>query len=120
MIKHDITIDKMSTEYFRTLSWALERYGAILNDLGARAPMSNEAKDHSICLEVYFKLEPKVSKRELSKPLADRERQNKSLKVPVHAGIVIIDALHQVNGERDFSQTPAMEHIKEQISKQLL
>ena len=119
MTAPDISITKMSTDYFVTLSWAMERYGAHFQEQNPD-PMSNEAKDHSICLEIYFKLEPKVSKKQLYQSWNSRSRQNKSLKVPVHSGIVILDALVFVNGEKDFSQTPAIEHIKEEISKQLL
>lgn len=120
MITTEITIAKMSTEYFRTLSWALDRYGSWLKDFVERDPFSNESKDYSICLTTFFKVEPKISKKELLKPESDRSRQNKSLKIPVHSGIVILEAMQHVDHEKDFSQCPALEHIKEQISKQII
>ena len=120
MKNYEITLTKMSTNYFKTLSWALDKYGAMLKTNAELDTFSNEAIAYSICLETYFLLEPKISKKQLLKPENEQKRQNKRLKIPMHAGIVIIDSFWYTDSEKDFSMSPAIEHIKEQITKQLL
>lgn len=110
----------MSIEYLDTLRWAISRYGFFLGQSTIDDKMSQEAKDHSICFELYLLLERKLTPLMMLKSKKEKSVNNRTLKIKVHMGMVVLDALHHVRAERDFRQVPAMEHIKEQISKQIL
>ena len=116
----EITLTKMSTMDFKLLSQVVDWSGSQLLEPSEKDPMGNNRKDHSILMEVYFKLEPKITKRKLLEPEKMRIRRNKSLKIGVHSGIAVLDALLDYWPHRNFKETPALEHIKEQITQQLL
>ncbi|MEM1339844.1 MAG: hypothetical protein AAF634_05055 [Bacteroidota bacterium] len=120
MLKIEISITSMSTEYFIVLSKAMDAYGTFLLEQSEKNKMGNERKDHSILTQAFFKVEPKISQRKLLEPTLSRDRKNKSLKIGVHSGMVILDAISAYWPLKSFSETPALEHVKDQISKQLL
>jgi len=116
---HEISLLKMSTNYFKVLFSVLEAYGKDLMEQKDNITC-NSTKDHSIVLELYFKIEPKVSQKQYSKPIADQKRNNKKLTIKVHTGIVVLDAIDNYWGNRDFYETPALVHIKNEIYRSLL
>ncbi len=130
MLKIEITIKQMSTDYFLILCRAMEHYGGFLIEQAYyegflleqshEYRLGSERKDHSILTEAYFKLERKISKKKLLESSETKARQNKSLKLLIHTGMVILDAINAYWPQRSFSETPALEHVKEQLSKQLL
>lgn len=121
-MSNEMIIRKMSTAYFKVMFLVLETYGAFLKEQADNYehPLSDYHKDHSIALDLYFKIEPKVSKKATSRPKREITRANKYLKIHLHSGLVLLDAIAHCWGTRDFSHTPAMEHIKDEISKAIL
>jgi len=118
--KHEFSLKKMSTNYFKVLFKVLEDYGGHLLDQADDDILSTYNKDHSITLELYFIVEAKVTSKQLFKPESELKKGNKSLKIKVHQGIVVLDAIFHYQPRREFYETPALEHIKEQICQELL
>lgn len=120
---NEIKITKVSIDYFTIYRRCLMRYGGHLFKL-VEAQRNNHNlfstthKDYSICLEMALALNSILLKAIVFSEL-DKKKRNKSWKIPIYSAIVILDAIQYYEPFKGPHESPAIEHFKNQATKQM-